>query len=198
MTTHLAYFRLAKDYLECANLLSAASHSRQVELESDSPILATLAHAFELSVKAHLLEASLSLSEIERFGHNLEAAYRKLCELNRPQTESMKKAVATKWRKMIRSARDDHNSRLNKIGIFSTEGMREFGSLTNDEIGAGIPKLHDDIRWLSDRHNHRGSVFRYTKFGCDSRPHIRCVGLDIFTVERSILWATEALIVARA
>ncbi len=193
---YMGYRNLASDYLTCALFLKAAVEGKTVSLhfDVDGPILANLAHAQELVVKGHLLKLGLSMEDTTNLGHDLENGFLTLKKLAPALTNNVEKDVRERWKLLLRTARDDFRDPLVKFGISDPALLEEFGVLSNATIGSNLPEFRRDLKWLSDRHRHGGSLFRYFKGGVDQRSHIQAVGLNIFTVPVSVSWGTEILL----
>lgn len=81
-TTAIGLARYAKEYLEAAIVVDQEMGKRK-EYTSISPIPAyfLLTHGLELTLKAYLRHAGLTVEELGKIGHDLKALYAKACEL---------------------------------------------------------------------------------------------------------------------
>ena len=193
---YMGYRNLASDYLECALFLKAAVEKKTISLHFDvnGPILANLAHAQEIIVKGHLLKLGRPMDETINLGHDLEKGFLKLKELAPVIAEKVEKDVRERWKALLRTERDDFRDRFINFGISDPALLEEFGVLSNATIGSELPEFRSDLKWLSDRHSHGGSQFRYFKGGVDRRFHIQAFGLNIFTVPVSVAWGAQFLL----
>ena len=193
---YMGYRSLASDYLECALFLKAAVEGKTISLHFNvgGPILANLAHAQELVVKGHLLKLGLTMEDTTNLGHDLENGFLTLKRLAPTLAKKVEKDVRERWKVLLRTARDGYRDPLVNFGISDPALLEEFGVLSNATIGANLPEFWCDLKWLSDRHKHGGSLFRYFKGGVDQRSHIQAIGLNIFTVPVSVSWGTEILL----
>lgn len=182
---------LAKSYLASGQFLWLALRSGELQLHFDAPIFANLAHSLELAIKASLLENGKTLLEVEALRHDLKKLYQALPFDRKNDIESH---VRSSWRHLLRKARDENEASIQSLGISSPEILREFGILSNSEIGSQLPEWKNDLRWLSDRHKRKGSIFRYYEEHIDQRQNIAAFGLNLDTVPQSTVWTIEALL----
>ena len=193
---YMGYRNLASDYLQCALFLKAAVEDKTIFLhfDVDGPILANLAHSQELAVKGHLLKLGLPMEDTTDLGHNLDNGFLKLREMAPLLTQKVEKVVRERWKALLRAARDDFRDPFIRFGISDPAQLEEFGVFSNATIGFNLPEFRRDLKWLSDRHQYGGSLFRYFRGGSDQRPYIQAIGLNVFTVPVSVSWGTEILI----
>ena len=184
------YFRLAQDYYEAATVLARVPDQHVLP----APLLMILAHAMELSLKGHLLERGDSEEDVETMGHNLRRLWDRLAELDPRLSKSVADAVRAKWRDHLRTARDDYAAPFHSYLGDGASDLAELRILSNDTIGRGLPKFIDDLTWLSSRHDHKGSAFRYPQLGLDFERRVVDFGLKEPTVPRSISWAIGYLL----
>lgn len=81
-TTAIGLARYAKEYLEAAIVVVQEMGSKKDHVTiSPIPAYFLLTHGLELTLKAYLRHAGLTVEELAKVGHNLKALYAKACEL---------------------------------------------------------------------------------------------------------------------
>jgi len=148
--------------MESATYLSVAERKNDPSLRHEPPIDYLYAHGFELFLKGALLLSGRDLGVVQKFSHNLIKLYDEVENETRLEglISTAEKHVKTKWKSRLRSARDDHKTKLQKFGL-SEPDTQELGCFDNATIGDALPELRPQVQWLNDRHTRNGGLFRY-------------------------------------
>lgn len=70
-TSAVQWCLCAKGYLETAGLIEKQAREKKFRLRFDLPLLMLIGQGYELTLKANLLAAGISLEKISKFGHGL-------------------------------------------------------------------------------------------------------------------------------
>lgn len=193
MAGSIGFLELGRSYAQYADFLSDAFRLKKVKPLRRQPVDFLYAHAFELMLKACLLECDHK-QDIKSYGHNLLRLYDEVRsqELLGRLIHQVEGVVRERWKRYLRDARDNYGKSLN-LGQLSTDERGEFGIHNNDVIGQNIPELRKQIIWLDLHHTADGGEFRYLRCGLDSREFINAFGLSEDVVWRSCFWALEEI-----
>ncbi|MAM63802.1 MAG: hypothetical protein CMH11_20140 [Maritimibacter sp.] len=185
-----------RSYLDTAQHVISGIRSNELKLTYDAPAFALLAHAFELQLKAALIVQGKTPEEVEAYEHDISRLYADGRKLSGQDftIDDLQGIVRNRWNGFLRTARDEYRLRLStRLGTSDPAVLTEFGCFDNHTIGSSLPELNSQIQWLSERHAHDGSKFRYLKTGFDQHLVISAFGLNENVPMRSIQWASEAL-----
>lgn len=193
MAKVVGFLELGRSYAQSADFLRDALCSKQIDLARLEPIDFLYAHAFELVLKACLLENDPEL-DVADYGHDLLRLYDevKSQKLLGHLIQHVETAVRDRWKCYLRDARDNYEDLLG-LGEATTEERSELGIYENDVIDQNLPELRKQIDWLGSRHKADGGTFRYLRPGLDSREFIQAFSLSENVVYLSSSWALEEL-----
>ena len=190
------FINYSRSYLTAASYIDEGVKTKKVELRFDAPVFALLAHSLELSLKGALILAGVPHGKVEVFGHKLLELYDAVLSNSKQAglISEAENACRSNWKSLLRKARDEHQAKM--IAVFGKEvgNTPELGVFDNQTIGRELPELRDQVKWLNERHTHRGSLFRYHETRIDQYLEINAFGLRENVPFRTVFWGCDAII----